>query len=206
MVAAFVVMVGTVPVMLKLGSQFMPPLDEGSLLVMPTTFPGISIEEARRALNAQDRIIKSFSEVKSVHGKTGRAETATDPAQLDMNEIVVTLQPRGKWPLFEKPRWYSSWAPEWLKSTLRPVWPEARPRTQQELVRAVDAAIKRRGYQMELAPPIRPRIDMLTPGVRTPVGIKVFGADLAEIERLSIELEGMLREVPGTRSTFEIGR
>ncbi|NPU92104.1 MAG: efflux RND transporter permease subunit [Gammaproteobacteria bacterium] len=202
MVAAFAVMIGTVPVMLKLGSEFMPPLDEGSLLVMPTTFPGISIEEARRALNAQDRIIKSFAEVESVHGKTGRAETATDPAQLDMNEIVVSLKPRDEWPLFEKSRWYSSWAPEWLKIALRTVWPEARPRTQQELVRALDAALKMPGYQMAIAPPIRTRIDMLTTGVRTPVGIKVFGADLAEIERLSIELEGLLREVPGTRSTF----
>lgn len=202
MVAAFAVMVGTVPVMLKLGSEFMPPLDEGSLLVMPTTFPGISIEEARRALNTQDRIIKNFAEVESVHGKTGRAETATDPAQLDMNEIVVTLKPRDEWPLFEKSRWYSSWAPEWLKIALRPVWSEAQPRTQQELVRALDAALKMPGYQMAIAPPIRTRIDMLTTGVRTPVGIKVFGADLAEIERLSIELEGLLREVPGTRSTF----
>lgn len=202
MVVAAAAMIGTVPVMLKLGSEFMPPLDEGSLLVMPTTFPGISIEEARRALNAQDRIIKNFAEVASVHGKTGRAETATDPAQLDMNEIVVTLKPRDEWPLFEKSRWYSSWAPEWLKAALRPVWPEAQPRTQQELVRALDAALKMPGYQMAIAPPIRTRIDMLTTGVRTPVGIKVFGADLAEIERLSIELEGLLREVPGTRSTF----
>ena len=167
------------------GGEFRPPLDEGSLLVMPTTFPGISIEEARRALNAQDRIIKSFPEVESVHGKTGRAETATDPAQLDMNEIVVTLKPRDEWPLFEKPRWYSSWAPEWLKGALRPVWPEAQPRTQQELVRALDAALKMPGFQMAISPPIRTRIDMLTTGVRTPVGIKGFGADLAGIQPLS---------------------
>lgn len=199
---ALAVMVGTVPLMMKLGSEFMPPLNEGSLLVMPTTFPGISIEEARRALITQDRIIKSFPEVDSVHGKTGRAETATDPAQLDMNEIVVTLKPRGEWPLYNTTRWYSEWAPAWLKSVLQPLWPEQQPRTQEELVRALDNALRMPGYQMAISPPIRTRIDMLTTGVRTPVGIKVFGANLAEIERLSVELEGLLREVPGTRSTF----
>lgn len=201
-VLAGAMIVATIPVMMKLGSEFMPPLDEGSLLVMPTTFPGISIEEARRGLNAQDLIIKSFPEVKSVHGKTGRAETATDPAQLDMNEIVVTLKPRDQWPLRDTVRWYSEWAPEWVKAVLRPMWPEAQPRTQEELIRDLDTALKMPGYQMAISPPIRTRIDMLTTGVRTPVGIKVFGADLAEIERLSVELEGLLREVPGTRSTF----
>jgi Cu(I)/Ag(I) efflux system membrane protein CusA/SilA len=93
----------------------MPPLDEGALLVMPTTFPGVSIEEARRVLNAQHRVITSFPEVASVHGKAGRAETATDPAQLDMIESVVTLKPRDRWPEQPVRRWYSPWAPEWLK-------------------------------------------------------------------------------------------
>ena len=201
-VAAAMIILGTVPVGLRLGSEFMPPLDEGTLLVMPTTFPGISIEEARRALGVQDRIIKSFPEVKSVHGKTGRAETATDPAQLDMNEIVVTLRPREQWPDRDVERWYSSSSPEWMKAVLRPLWPDARPRTQAELIQALDSALRMPGYQMAIAPPIRTRIDMLTTGVRTPVGIKVLGPDLAEIERLSIELEGLLREVAGTRSTF----
>jgi Cu(I)/Ag(I) efflux system membrane protein CusA/SilA len=199
--AAAALMLGTVPVALKLGSEFMPPLDEGSLLVMPTTFPGISIEEARRALRAQDRIIKSFEEVASVHGKAGRAETATDPAQLDMIESVVMLRPPAEWPQRFTPRWYSG-APEWLKVPLRWVWSEDRRRTLAELTRDMDAALRMPGYQMAIAPPIRTRIDMLTTGVRTPVGIKVFGNDLAEIERISIALEGMLRGVPGTRSTF----
>jgi Cu(I)/Ag(I) efflux system membrane protein CusA/SilA len=201
LVAAAAILIGTVPVFLRLGSEFMPPLDEGSLLVMPTTFPGISIEEARRALAAQHRIIKSFPEVESVHGKAGRAETATDPAQLDMIESVVSLRPRDQWPERFTPRWYSG-APEWLKPPLRWIWPEQRSRTIQELARDLDAALRMPGYQMSISPPIRTRIDMLTTGVRTPVGIKVFGDDLGEIERLSIELEGMLRQVPGTRSTF----
>jgi copper/silver efflux system protein len=199
--AAAVLLIATVPIALRLGSEFMPPLNEGSLLVMPTTFPGIAIEEARQALTAQHRIIKSFPEVESVHGKAGRAETATDPAQLDMNESVVTLRPKEEWPKHFTRRWYSG-APNWLKVPLRWIWSEESPRTLEELGRDMDAALQMPGYQMAIAPPIRTRIDMLTTGVRTPVGIKVFGTDLAEIERLSIALEGMLRNVPGTRSTF----
>ena len=111
-------MIATVPTFQRLGSEFMPPLDEGSLLVMPTTFPGIAIEEARRALTAQDRIIMRFPEIASVHGKAGRAETATDPAQLDMIESVIALRPRADWPTRYTPRWYS---------TTRPRLGEARP-------------------------------------------------------------------------------
>ena len=199
--AAAAAMAGTVPVFLRLGSEFMPPLDEGSLLVMPTTFPGISIEEARQAMAAQHRIIMSFPEVESVHGKAGRAETATDPAQLDMIESVVMLRPRNQWPERATARWHSG-APEWLKAPLRWIWPEKRAQTPDELAREMDRALKMPGYQMAISPPIRTRIDMLTTGVRTPVGIKVFGADLHEIERISVALEGMLTRVPGTRSTF----
>jgi copper/silver efflux system protein len=200
--AAALLMIATVPTFQRLGSEFMPPLDEGSLLVMPTTFPGIAIEEARRALVAQDRLIMRFAEVASVHGKAGRAETATDPAQLDMIETVIALRPRDEWPTRYTPRWYSTRAPDWAKPALRRVWPDQRPRTLVELSRDLDAALRMPGYQMAIAPPIRTRIDMLTTGVRTPVGIKVFGDDLKQIERISVDLEGMLRQVPGTRSTF----
>jgi Cu(I)/Ag(I) efflux system membrane protein CusA/SilA len=200
--AAAVLMIATVPTFQRLGSEFMPPLDEGSLLVMPTTFPGIAIEEARRALNLQNRIIMRFPEVASVHGKAGRAETATDPAQLDMIESVITLRPHAEWPTRYTSRWYSDTAPDWAKRALCLVWPEQQARTLAELSRDLDSALRMPGYQMAIAPPIRTRIDMLTTGVRTPVGIKVFGDDLAEIERISIALEGMLRQVPGTRSTF----
>ena len=199
---AVLLMLATVPVFQRLGSEFMPPLDEGSLLVMPTTFPGIAIEEARRALTMQNRIIMSFPEVVSVHGKAGRAETATDPAQLDMIESVIALRPRDAWPTTYTARWYSTAAPDWIKLVLRPLWPEQRARTLAGLSRDLDAALQMPGYQMAIAPPIRTRIDMLSTGVRTPVGIKVFGDDLSEIERISVALEGMLREVPGTRSTF----
>lgn len=181
LLASLLAVISTISILLRMGSEFLPPLDEGTLLVMPTTFPGISMEEAKRALRTQDRIIKGFPEVASVHGKTGRADTATDPAQLDMNEIVITLKPRSEWP--SQP-------------------PEMRPRTQPELVAALTAALQMPGFQMSVAPPIRTRIDMLSTGVRTPVGIKVLGPDLAGIEKISIELEGLLRQVPGTRSVF----
>ena len=102
----------------------------------------------------------------------------------------------------EPERWYSTTAPDWMKRALRPIWPEQQARTLAQLSRDLDAALRMPGYQMAIAPPIRTRIDMLTTGVRTPVGIKVFGEDLNEIERLSVALEGMLRQVPGTRSTF----
>ena len=200
--AAAVLMILTVPIFQRLGSEFMPPLDEGSLLVMPTTLPGIGIEDARRALTAQHRVIMSFPEVASVHGKAGRAETATDPAQLDMNESVIALKPRSEWPLRHTDRWYSVSAPDWLTPVLQPIWPERRRRTPAELSQDLDLALRMPGYQMAIAPPIRTRIDMLTTGVRTPVGIKVFGEDLNEIERVSVALEGLLREVPGTRSIF----
>ena len=200
--AALLVMAATVPVFMRLGSEFLPPLDEGSLLVMPTTFPGIAIEEARRALVTQDRIIKAFPEVASVHGKAGRAETATDPAQLDMNEITVMLKPHGQWPLHAVPRWYHGASPDFALPVLRSIWPDRRRHTLDELTRAISDALRMPGYQMAVAPPIRTRIDMLSTGVRTPVGVKVFGPNLGEIERLSVQLEGLLRQVPGTRSTF----
>lgn len=131
-----------------------------------------------------------------------RAETATDPAQLDMNESVVQLKPRDGWPLHELRRWHTGRAPAWLAPLLRIPWPERRAYSTDELSAAIGDALRVPGYQMAIAPPIRTRIDMLTTGVRTPVGIKVFGDDLQRIEALSVELEGLLREVPGTRSTF----
>ncbi len=201
LLGAAVIMVLTIPIFTGLGSEFMPPLDEGSLLLMPTTFPGISIEEARRALSAQHRIAMGFPEVASVHGKAGRAETATDPAQLDMNESVVLLKPKDKWPKVPVERWYNG-LPAWLFPSLQFLWPNERKRTIQELAREMSRALQTPGYQISISPPIRTRIDMLSTGVRTPVGIKVFGDSLGEIERISVELEGLLRTIPGTRSTF----
>ena len=196
---ALLVMATTVPVYLGLGQEFMPPLNEGTLLYMPTTLPGISVTEASRLLQAQDRVLKSFPEVASVHGKAGRAETSTDPAPFSMMETVVALKPESEWRA--KPRFYSSWAPEWLKDAVfRRVWRDRI--TWEELVAEMDAALRIPGTTNAWTMPIKARIDMLTTGVRTPVGIKVFGSDLKEIERLGAEIEGVVRQVRGTRSVF----
>ena len=177
----------------------MPPLNEGTILYMPTTLPGISVTEASRLLQVQDRILKAFPEVVSVHGKAGRAETSTDPAPFSMMETVVQLKPDSEWR--PKERWYSGWAPEWLKdAVLRRVWRDRI--TWDELVAEMDQALRIPGQTNAWTMPIKARIDMLTTGVRTPVGVKIYGSDLAEIERLGTEVEAALRDVPGTRSAF----
>jgi Cu(I)/Ag(I) efflux system membrane protein CusA/SilA len=201
-IGAAVLIVGlTVPVFFKLGSEFMPPLDEGVLLYMPTTMPGISVTEAGKLLQVQDKIIKSFPEVDRVFGKAGRAETATDPAPFSMVETVVVLKPHIQWP--KQPRWYSSWAPEWLQSVLRRAWPDHK--STQELIYGsggLNEAMQIPGVVNAWTMPIKARVDMLTTGVRTPVGIKVLGSDLNKIQEIGQHIEMALRDVPGTTSVF----
>jgi copper/silver efflux system protein len=195
---AVAMVVLTVPVYKQLGSEFMPPLDEGSLLYMPTTMPGISITEAQKLLQVTDRIIKSFPEVEQVFGKAGRAETSTDPAPLSMLETVITLKPRSQWT--KKETWYSSWAPEWAKGLLRPMTPDTISR--EELVARMNEALKLPGLSNAWTMPVKGRIEMLTTGIRTPVGLKISGADLVTIEDIGIRVESALRKVKGTRSVF----
>jgi Cu(I)/Ag(I) efflux system membrane protein CusA/SilA len=195
--AAVLVVLLTIPAYRKLGSEFMPPLNEGSILYMPTTLPGISVTEATELLQRQDKILKSFPEVLRVFGKAGRAETSTDPAPFSMMETVVLLKPEDEWRT--RDRWYSSW-PDFLKPVLRPLWPETI--SWDELVNEMNGALQLPGQTNAWTMPIKNRIDMLTTGVRTPVGIKVFGADLAEIERIGRRLEQILQPVPGTRSVY----
>ncbi len=188
-----------IPPALRLGSEFMPDLDEGDLLYMPTTLPGISIEEAKRQLQRQDAVIRQFPEVLSVHGKVGKAETPTDPAPLAMVETVVRLKPRSQWPARPRPRWYSPWAPAPLASVLRTIWPDQGPETREDLVARMDAALQLPGWKNAWTMPIRNRIDMLSTGIRTPVGIKIFARDAAEIDKLGEHLERMMATVPGAR-------
>jgi Cu(I)/Ag(I) efflux system membrane protein CusA/SilA len=159
----------------RTGSEFMPPLDEGTILFMPTTLPGVSVARAREILRVQDQILKAFPEVEHVWGKAGRAETATDPAGLDMFETTISLKPRSEW---------------------RPGM------TQELLISQMDSAVKMPGVSNAWTMPIRGRIDMLATGIRTPVGIKIFGPDLAELERIGKQVESALQGVPGTRSAF----
>ena len=191
-----------VPVWMRLGTEFMPALSEGDILYMPTTLPGISIEEAKRQLARQDAVLAGFPEVERVFGKIGRAETPTDPAPLSMAETVVMLRPQEQWPKVRRERWYSGWAPDPLRGALGSVWPEESPETWDELVSKLNAALQLPGWTNAWTMPIRARVDMLTTGVRTPVGVKVFGPDLAAIEVAGTRIEALLREVPGTRSVL----
>ncbi len=196
--AALALTAVSLPVYFTLGSEFMPPLNEGTMLFMPTTPPGISVAQAQALLQTQDRILKSFPEVERVFGKAGRADTSTDPAPFSMMETVVVLKDPSTWR--SKERWYSGWLPGWLAAMTRPIWPDRI--SQEELTAEMNAALVIPGVTNSWTMPIKARIDMLTTGVRTPVGIKVFGPDLAEIERLGGELERMLRDIPGTRSVY----
>jgi len=194
---AFALVAVSIPVYFKLGSEFMPPLNEGSILYMPTTLPGVSVAQAQELLQAQDRVLKAFPEVERVFGKAGRAETSTDPAPFSMFETTIILKPEDQWR--PKERWYSDW-PEWTKPAFRPFWPDRI--TWDELVAEMDRAVKVPGITNAWTMPIKARTDMLSTGIRTPIGIKVFGEDLNVIERLGAEIEGMLQDVEGTRSVY----
>ncbi|MEW5903048.1 MAG: efflux RND transporter permease subunit [Pseudomonadota bacterium] len=160
---------------LKLGSEFMPTLNEGALLYMPTALPGLSVTKAAQLLQTQDKIIKSFPEVDSVIGKAGRAATATDPAPLEMFETVINLKPQSEW---------------------------RDGMTTDKLIAEMDQALRFPGVANSWTMPIKARIDMLSTGIRTPVGIKVFGSDLGEMERLARQIEEVVRKVPGTSSAY----
>ena len=188
----------TIPVFLSLGSEFMPPMDEGAILYMPTAMPGISIAQAQRVLQATDLILKEFPEVDQVLGKAGRAETATDPAPLSMLETVITLKPRSQWRKVDT--WYSSWAPEWAKRVLRHFTQDTI--STEELISEMDAAIKVPGLRNAWTMPIKGRIDMLTSGIRTPVGLKISGDDPKTIEEIGKQVQAILPSIPGTRGVF----
>ena len=194
---ALLIVLFTIPVYQKLGREFMPPLNEGSILYMPTTLPGISVAEAESILQRQDKILKGFPEVERVFGKAGRAESSTDPAPFSMMETVVVLKPTSEWR--PQARWYSKW-PDFIKPIFRPLWPETM--SWDELVDEMNTKLTLPGQTNAWTMPIKNRIDMLTTGIRTPVGIKVFGADLKEIEAIGQHLEGILQKVPGTRSVY----
>lgn len=159
----------------KLGSEFMPPLNEGDLLYMPTALPGLSASKASEILQLSDRLIKTVPEVKSVFGKSGRAETATDPAPLEMLETTIQLKPREEW-----------------RTGMTP----------EKLVKELDARLKIPGMANVWVQPIRNRIDMLSTGIKSPVGIKIGGADLATLEKLGEEVERLMKKVPGATSVI----
>ncbi len=221
----------------RLGSEFMPPLDEGDLLYMPTTLPGISITKARELLQQTDKIIQRFPEVHHTMGKIGRAETPTDPAPLSMIETTIMLRPEveyekitverffSHWPQWlkapfawvwpeeikgnilhewrkkEVTRFFSNW-PQWVKYPLAKVWPEERYITSDELIADLDSAIEFPGLTNAWTMPIKTRIDMMSTGIKTPVGIKLMGPDLSVLSELGSKIEAVVRDIPGTLSAF----
>jgi len=195
-------LLSALPIAGRIGSEFMPPLDEGDLLYMPTTLPTISIEEARRQLQRQDAILREFPEVERVLGKAGRAETPTDPAPLPMFETMVKLRPRAQWRTRYVRRWYVGRTPVFLRPALNWLQPEFVPMTREQLIQEMNQRLQLPGWTNAFTQPIRNRVDMLTTGIRTPVGIKIYGSDLAAIERTGTSLERVLHAVPGTRSVL----
>ena len=194
---AVTLMLATIPIYFKLGSEFMPPLNEGTILYMPTTMPGISVTEAQNLLQKQDEILKSFPEVLSVHGKAGKANTATDPAPLSMMETVVVLKDQREWRKMD--RWYSD-LPEFLHWPFE--WISPSYMSWDELIRDMNKKMSFPGVTNAWTLPIKGRIDMLTTGIRTPIGIKISGGDLKKIEQIGLQIEKIISEVDGTRSVF----
>ena len=192
---ALVGLLSIIPGFMKLGSEFMPTLHEGSLLYMPTALPGISVTEAQRILTIQDKILKSFPEVNTVFGKAGRADSSTDTAPLSMVETTITLKPKSEWR--KKERFYS-FLPDFLKFPFKAIWPETL--TDEELVSELNDKLNFLGMPNIWTMPIKNRIDMLSTGIRSPIGIKIFGEDLNQIQKIGEEIEKILKPLKGTRS------
>lgn len=228
---------GTAYPLSQLGSEFMPPLNEGSLLYMPTTLPGISITKAKELLQQTDKIIQGFPEIRHTLGKIGRAETATDPAPLSMIETTIELRPNVEYEMIEVKRFFSAWPgwlkepltwffpeevkdrkirewrkkkidrffsgwPSWLKRPLALILPEERYITVDELVDEMNEAIRFPGVTNAWTMPIKTRTDMLSTGIKTPVGIKLMGPDLQTLSDLGTRIESIVRDIPGTLSVY----
>lgn len=200
LITATLAVISCVPIVTRLGAEFLPRLDEGDLLYMPTTLPGVPPVQAVEQLARQNRAIGQFAEVSTVFGKVGRANSATDPAPYSMAETTIRLLPRSEWPLQARTRWYSSWAPPGVRWLLGRVWPEQSPATMPELVEKLDTAARLPGWSGAWTAPARARLDMMATGVRTPVGIRIVAADPARLDALGAALQELAARVPGTRS------
>jgi copper/silver efflux system protein len=202
---AAVAVLSCLPIASRLGGEFLPRLDEGDILFMPTTLPGVSPDQAASALFQQDRALRALPEVSTIFGKVGRADTATDPAPYSMAETIIRLRPRPEWPSIARSRWYSRWAPGLVRRVLRLAWPEATPETPAELVDKLDRATRLPGWIGAFTSPARARMDMMATGVRTPVGIRVVASDPARLDPLGAALRSIAARVPGTRSAVYEG-
>jgi copper/silver efflux system protein len=188
------------PILSRLGGEFLPRIEEGDLLYMPTTLPGVPPDQAATQLFWQDHAISRFGEVATVFGKVGRADTGTDPAPYSMAETTIRLRPREEWPKVPRTRWYSGWAPAPVRRLLAVFWPDATARTTAELVEELDKAVRLPGWVSSWTTPARARMDMMTTGIRTPVGVRIVSPDPARLDLLGTALRTVTTRVRGTRS------
>ena len=188
------------PLLPRLGGEFLPPISEGDLLFMPTTRAGVDPDDAIVDLRWQDRTLAAFPEVASVFGKVGRADSATDPAPFSMAEATIRLRPRAAWPAVPQARWYSGWAPAPLRRLLALVWPEQRRETAGDLVGKLDRAVRLPGWWNGWTAPARNRVDMMSTGIRTPVGIRIAAPEPARREALANAVRRLVLPLAGTRN------
>lgn len=204
LVTATLAALSCLPIMSRLGSEFLPRIDEGDILYMPTTAMGLPPEDAKVELERQDLDISEQPEVALVFGKIGRAETATDPASFSMAETSIRLKPRAEWPKLPRKRWYSEWAPGPVKRVLGLVWPEATVRTTEELTDSLDKATRFPGWTNAWTAPVRARMDMMATGVRTPVGVRIVADDPKRLDAIGAAVRAAVARVPQTTSaTYE---
>jgi copper/silver efflux system protein len=188
------------PLFSRLGGEFMPPISEGDLLFMPTTRAGVDPDDAAVDLRHQDRLIAAFPEVESVFGKVGRADSATDPAPFSMVESTIRLRPQEDWPAVPRARWWSGWAPGPLRGLLGLIWPPEGRESPGELVEKLDRAARLPGWSNGWTAPARNRVDMMSTGIKTPVGVRIVAADPDRREVLGNELRRLVLRLPGTRN------
>lgn len=200
LVTAALFALSCLPLLRRLGSEFLPRLNEGDLLFMPSGAPGLTAMDAERELQRQDRRIAGHPQIDFAFGKIGRADTATDPAPFSMTETVIRLKPRAEWPKVFHPRWYSRWAPLPVKRTLRRVWPEETPPTTQELVDILDRNLTLPGWTNAWTAPVRARMDMMATGVRTPLGARIVASDPGRLDALGAAVQAAVAKIPGTKS------
>jgi Cu(I)/Ag(I) efflux system membrane protein CusA/SilA len=192
--------VSCLPILPSLGGEFLPRVDEGDLLFMPTTLPGAHPDDVAGQLRRQDAAIAKFKGVATVFGKVGRADTATDPAPYSMAETTIRLRPRSEWPKLPRQRWYSSWAPSWAKPVLGKLWPEQRPLTTPELIDRLDSVSRMPGWTHAWTAPARARMDMMSTGIHTPVGVRITAWDATRLDTLGEQIRTLVSALPGTRS------
>ncbi len=193
-------LISCLPILSRLGAEFLPRIDEGDLFYMPTTLPGVPTSDAEQQLRWQDYAMGRFGEVATVFGKIGRAETGTDPAPYSMVETTIRLRPRSEWPKVARTRWYSSWASGHVRAVLRRLWPDRTRRTSAELIDELDKAVRLPGWTAAWTSPARARMDMMTTVVRVPVGIRIIAQDPQRLDTVGTALRALVEKIPGTRS------